>query len=109
MGRDLSCHIIYFQGSARLPDERSCNEYYPSRVTSVRPDLQRIAQPVGQVERKTDLRTDKRHCAAYFLCNSSFDTSTTQSGSKPNFFCNSLSGADAPNVFIPITRPDCPT
>src|SRR5215467_6576947 len=34
---------------------------------------------------------------------------TTWSGSKPNFFCSSLSGAEAPKVFMPMTRPELPT
>src|SRR5580700_6199542 len=29
----------------------------------------------------------------------------TASGVNPNFFCNSLSGADAPKVCMPIVRP----
>jgi hypothetical protein len=45
----------------------------------------------------------------YFLPSSSLATAVTRSGSKPNFFCSSLSGAEAPNVFIPITRPAVPT
>src|SRR4051794_38765937 len=39
----------------------------------------------------------------------SFANSTTLSGSNPNFLWSSLSGADAPNVSIPIIRPDEPT
>ena len=34
---------------------------------------------------------------------------TTFSGVNPNFFCNSPSGADAPNVSIPIVTPSSPT
>ena len=30
-------------------------------------------------------------------------------GSKPNFFCSSLRGADAPNVRMPTARPPVPT
>src|SRR5579864_9494703 len=30
-------------------------------------------------------------------------------GSNPNFFCSSFSGAEAPKVFMPITRPELPT
>src|SRR5215471_9367251 len=33
----------------------------------------------------------------------------TASEVKPNFFCNSLSGAEAPKVFIPIVMPPVPT
>jgi hypothetical protein len=36
-------------------------------------------------------------------------TATTRSGWNPNFFCSSLSGAEAPNVCMPMTRPDVPT
>ena len=35
-------------------------------------------------------------------------TATTRSGSKPNLRSNSLSGADAPKVFMPMTRPAGP-
>jgi hypothetical protein len=45
----------------------------------------------------------------YFLPSCSFAAVTTQSGSKPNFLWSSLSGAEAPNVFMPMTRPDSPT
>ena len=34
---------------------------------------------------------------------------TTCSGVKPNFFCSSFSGADAPNVFMPSVCPPVPT
>src|SRR5207302_3646838 len=39
----------------------------------------------------------------------SFAAAITRSGSKPNFLWSSLSGAEAPNVFMPMTRPDVPT
>jgi hypothetical protein len=39
----------------------------------------------------------------------SFAAATTLSGSKPNFLWSSLSGAEAPNVFMPMTRPVGPT
>src|SRR5262249_52043974 len=45
----------------------------------------------------------------YDLARSSRATSQIRSGSKPNLICSSLSGADAPNVFIPIIRPELPT
>ena len=45
----------------------------------------------------------------YLAAKSSFATATTRSGSKPNFFCNSLSGAEAPKVCMPTTRPFSPT
>ena len=34
---------------------------------------------------------------------------TTFSTVKPNFFCNSLSGAEAPKVFMPMLCPSMPT
>src|SRR5262249_24508198 len=37
------------------------------------------------------------------------ETATTRSGSKPYFLCSSLSGAEAPNVFMPMTWPRGPT
>ncbi len=39
----------------------------------------------------------------------SLAASTTLSGVKPNFDIASLSGAEVPNVFIPIVRPFSPT
>src|SRR5262249_44217331 len=36
-------------------------------------------------------------------------TATTWSGSKPYRRCSSLSGADAPKAFMPMTRPLSPT
>src|SRR5260370_37294455 len=36
---------------------------------------------------------------------SSLAAAMTTSGVNPNFFCNALSGADAPKVCIPILRP----
>ena len=46
---------------------------------------------------------------AYFLPSCSFAAATTWSGSNPNFLWSSLSGAEAPNVFMPMTWPDVPT
>jgi 1,4-alpha-glucan branching enzyme len=40
---------------------------------------------------------------SHYLPSCFFAASTIRSGSNPNFLCNSLSGADAPNVFMPIT------
>ncbi len=40
--------------------------------------------------------------------NNSFATVMTASGSNPNFLWSSLSGAEAPNVCIPIMRPLAP-
>src|SRR6476469_8843223 len=44
-----------------------------------------------------------------FFGNSSRAAATTASGVKPNLFCNSLSGAEAPNVRIPRLLPAWPT
>ena len=41
--------------------------------------------------------------------NSSFAAATTRSGSKPNFLWSSLSGAEAPKVFMPMMWPEAPT
>jgi hypothetical protein len=38
------------------------------------------------------------------LPSSSFATSVTRSGSNPYLRCSSLSGVDAPNVFMPMPR-----
>src|SRR5262249_243476 len=38
-----------------------------------------------------------------------FAAATTASAPKPNFFCSSLSGADAPNVAMPMILPPEPT
>src|SRR5215468_9780363 len=42
---------------------------------------------------------------ATFLANISLATLTIASGVNPNFFCSSFSGADAPNVFMPMRAP----
>jgi len=39
----------------------------------------------------------------------SMAAATTRSGSNPNLRCSSLSGADAPKVFMPMMRPSGPT
>src|ERR1700724_4224567 len=44
-----------------------------------------------------------------FFGNSSRAAANTLSGVNPNLFCNSLSGADAPNVRMPILFPAWPT
>src|SRR6266576_3527071 len=49
------------------------------------------------------------HKMTHFLPSCFFAAATTWSGSNPNFLCNSLSGAEAPNVFIPTTYPEAPT
>ncbi len=45
----------------------------------------------------------------HLLPSSSLATVVTCSGSNPNLFCSSLSGAEAPKVCIPMTRPSGPT
>src|SRR4029078_9976932 len=42
-------------------------------------------------------------CCDWRTC--SFAASTMRSGVKPNFVCSSLSGAEAPNVFMPMRCP----
>src|ERR1700722_2549042 len=42
----------------------------------------------------------------HFRPSNSLATATTRSGSKPNLRCNSFSGAEAPKVFMPMTRAD---
>src|ERR1700716_450121 len=44
-----------------------------------------------------------------FFGNSSRAADKTASGVNPNFFCNSLSGAEAPNVPMPMLFPAWPT
>ena len=51
-------------------------------------------------------RTTRR---AHVLPSCAFAAAATWSGSKPNFLWSSLSGADAPNVCMPIMRPALPT
>jgi len=57
----------------------------------------------------------ERDCAvpggtgAHFRLSSSFAAATRWSGSNPKCLCSSLSGAEAPNVFMPMMRPDLPT
>src|SRR5262249_56010484 len=48
--------------------------------------------------------TGRATCASCSLA-----AATTAPGVKPNFFCNSFSGAEAPNVCMPIMRPVKPT
>ena len=43
-----------------------------------------------------------------FRSSNSFAAATTCSGLNPNFFWSSLSGAEAPNVFMPMMRPSNP-
>src|SRR5215471_1582864 len=43
----------------------------------------------------------------FFSC--SFAAVTTWFGSNPNFVCSAFNGAEAPKVFMPITRPELPT
>src|SRR5260370_3805631 len=46
---------------------------------------------------------------AHLLPSTSLAGETTWSGSNPKCFWSSLRGAEAPNVFIPMIRPDVPT
>src|ERR1700736_2996018 len=45
------------------------------------------------------------HILYLALAISSLAAAITASGVNPNFFCNSLRGADAPKVCMPIRRP----
>ena len=51
----------------------------------------------------------RRDCRGQLRPSASMATATTRSGSKPNLRCSSLSGAEAPNVFMPMMRPAAPT
>jgi hypothetical protein len=44
----------------------------------------------------------------HLAASSSFASAMTASGWNPNFFCNSLRGAEAPKVCMPIIRPVSP-
>ena len=46
---------------------------------------------------------------AHVLLSCALAAAATWSGSNPNFLWSSLSGAEAPKVFIPITWPEVPT
>src|SRR5262249_46830030 len=46
---------------------------------------------------------------AHDLPSSSLAAAATRPGSNPNFSCSAFSGAEAPNVFMPMTRPALPT
>jgi hypothetical protein len=50
-----------------------------------------------------------RPSCIYFRPSSSFATAATRCGSNPNFSSSAFSGADAPNVCMPMTRPFAPT
>src|SRR5215471_17402197 len=63
-----------------------------------------------QAQRLTNCRAERgHHLETVYLPNCVFAASTIFSGSNPNFLCNCLSGAEAPNVFMPITFPLHPT
>ena len=75
-----------------------------------------VDQRVVDVEQENNVAlahfpTRKYFQLQFFLClpSSSLATSVTRSGSNPYFRKSSLSGADAPNVFMPMMRPDWPT
>jgi hypothetical protein len=53
----------------------------------------------------------RRHSADFLLCFAiwSFAAASTCAGVNPNFVRRSLSGADAPNVVMPILAPFVPT
>jgi len=71
-----------------------------------------VTRPVHLTPPTPPLRSGgeaRRRSFAYFralaAATCSFATATTLSGVKPNFFCSSLSGAEAPKVCIPIVAP----
>lgn len=55
------------------------------------------------------IRWGRCPACAYLPRSTSLAAATMESGSKPNFRWSSLSGAEAPNVFMPMMRPDGPT
>ena len=67
---------------------------------------QRLGQLLLEVEARVVRPDDDPHFVRPSCC---LAAAATFSGSKPNFFCSSLSGADAPKVFIPRIRPPEPT
>src|SRR5262249_61382275 len=46
---------------------------------------------------------------AHDFPSSSLAAVATRSRSNPNFSCSAFSGAEAPKVFMPMTRPELPT
>src|SRR5262245_60709850 len=52
---------------------------------------------------------DKCHFRVFAAAICSLAAATTLSGVKPNFFCSSFSGAEAPKVCMPIVVPVGPT
>src|SRR5258707_5956299 len=73
------------------------------RVASIPPGAQCQRRPGFQIVELCRIRS------THALPNRVVAATTTRSGSKPNFRWSSLSCAEAPNVFIPITWPDLPT
>src|SRR5262245_32871438 len=61
----------------------------------------------GAVRHQLQGPFDDRHDGLPRSCSRA--AATTCSGVKPNFFCSSFSGAEAPNVFMPSARPPVPT
>src|SRR5262249_13723839 len=56
-----------------------------------------------------DLHLRSPQCRARARASVSRAAVTTRSGVNPNFVCSAFSGAEAPNVFMPITSPSSPT
>ena len=54
-------------------------------------------------------RTSLARDISYSNRSNFFAANTTWSGSKPKCFWSSFRGAEAPNVFMPMTTPDGPT
>src|SRR5262249_6709780 len=68
-----------------------------------------VEERVVHVEQEDDCRRRAHRAVVLRLPRSCLTISVTRSGSKPNFRCSSLSGAEAPKVFMPMMRPDGPT
>src|SRR4051812_27754618 len=64
-------------------------------------DQRSLQRKAGMVRTDGDLHD--------FFGSSSRAAASTASGVNPNLFCSSLSGAEAPNVFMPILFPSRPT
>src|SRR5487761_82026 len=86
------------------------------RSRAVRAEVRHVVFRLAQERRKLVLQhiasMVRAHSDSHRLPhfpNSSLAVATTRSGMKPNFFCNSFRGADAPKVCIPMERPVGPT
>ena len=67
------------------------------------------AVSAGRIEQVAHHTLRPATCLAHGLRSWAFAAVITWSGSNPNFFWSSLSGADAPNVRMPMMCPTVPT